>query len=159
LFALVGWPVKRFYAGVLDYYDVEIPAASKLWHAGHGTVGRHEIPEEPSGFGTLADLLIPATQAAYSADARCTAQLRALRIVNALRAFAEKNGREAKGLEELGLPREATIDPFSGEPLKLKHTEDGWIVYSVMTNGVDDGGDFKDLKDYGVAPRKWRRVQ
>jgi hypothetical protein len=27
-----------------------------------------------------------------------------------------------------------------------------------MENGVDDGGNFKDLKDYGVAPGKLRKT-
>jgi|tagenome__1003787_1003787.scaffolds.fasta_scaffold20479937_2 hypothetical protein len=79
-----------------------------------------------------------------------------LRIYNALTAFAEKNGREAKGLDELGLPKEATIDPFDGTPLKLKHKNDGWIVYTVFSNGVDDGGTFIDMKDYGLAPPRLR---
>jgi hypothetical protein len=99
---------------------------------------------------------MPAVKAAYQARARSLAVSRSLRIYNALRQFAEKNGREAAGLEELGLPQEATIDPYSGEPLKLKDTDEGWIIYSVMENGVDDGGDFKAIKDYGVAPPKLR---
>ena len=37
--------------------------------------------------------------------------MRALRIFNALRQFAAENGREAAGLEELGLPEQATMDP------------------------------------------------
>ena len=85
--------------------------------------------------------------------------MRALRINNALRAFAEKNGREAKGLDELNLPKGATLDPYSGQPLKTKHANDGWIVYSVMSNGVDDGGDFVEIKDYGVAPRALRATE
>ena len=62
-------------------------------------------------------------------------------------------------MEELNLPKAQTIDPFSGEPLKVKHTDDGWIVYSVMDNGEDDGGDFIKLKDYGVAPRRLRLTE
>ena len=84
--------------------------------------------------------------------------LRSLRIYNALRQFSEHNGREATGLAELKLPADATIDPYSGQPLKLKHSELGWVVYSVLENGVDDGGNFKDLKDYGVAPWKLRKT-
>jgi len=59
----------------------------------------------------------------------------------------------------LGLPKEATIDPFDGKPLKLKHTKDGWIVYSVMVNGIDDGGEFTGLADFGVAPRRLRLTE
>ena len=87
------------------------------------------------------------------------ATLRALRIFNALRGFADKNGRDAAGLDELSLPKEATIDPFSGEALKLKHTREGWIVYTVFRNGVDDGGRFIELNDYGVAPPRLRLTE
>jgi hypothetical protein len=159
LYHMFGWPVKRFYLGTLDYLDDEIAAAGQPWTEGHTMVGRRQAPQEPSGHGMLADLMIPATQAAYDADARSTAVLRSLRIFNALRQFAENNGRDAANLGELGLPKEATTDPFSGAPLKLKHTDDGWIVYSVMKNGVDDGGSFIELKDFGVAPRRLRQTE
>lgn len=155
---VVAWPVKRHFVGALEYIDPQLTLIETSWPRLNRSFGRTGAPER-SGLGPLADLLAPAIQAAYGAERKIVGVMRSLRVFNALCAFAEKNGREAKGLEELGLPREATIDPFSGEPLKLKHTDEGWIVYSVMTNGVDDGGDFKDLKDYGLAPRKWRRTQ
>ena len=95
----------------------------------------------------------------FHANARDLAVSRSLRVYNALRQFAEKNGREATGLAELDLPAAATIDPYSGKQLLLKRTEVGWMVYSVMENGVDDGGDFLGRKDYGVAPRKLRLTE
>jgi hypothetical protein len=85
--------------------------------------------------------------------------LRALRVFNALEQYREVHGREASGLRDLGLSKEAAVDPYSGEPLKLKHTDGGWIIYSVMDNGVDDGGDFNGMKDYGLAPPGRRSVK
>ena len=155
---MFGWTAKRFFAGSLDYLDDEIASAARRASSGLQGVERHQIPDS-SEHGVGAELMIPAMQAAFDTDARGTAMVRALRIFNALRVFAEKNGREAKGLDELGLPNEATIDPFDGKPLKLKHTDKGWVVYSVMLNGVDDGGDFMELKDYGVAPRGFRLTE
>jgi hypothetical protein len=32
------------------------------------------------------------------------------------------------------------LDPFTGQPLKLKPTAYGVVVYSVGPDGVDDGG-------------------
>jgi hypothetical protein len=151
-----GWPMKRFYIGALDYYDILIAEFQRPWKGGRHLVAHPPAPDAPTGYGVLADLLIPATQAANTADARCTALLRCLRIFNALRVFAEKNGREAKALDELGLPNDASIDPFDGKPLRLKHTDDGWIVYTVMSDGEDDGGNFMGLKDFGVAPPRLR---
>ncbi|HEX3599263.1 MAG TPA: hypothetical protein VHU84_03925 [Lacipirellulaceae bacterium] len=155
---MFGWTMQRHFLGALEFYDVLLPSASRPWYDAHQQVWRVGTPDA-SSFGVMAALLIPALEAFYDAEARSTAVLRALRIDNALRAFAEKNGREANGLAELTLPESATIDPYNGEPLKLKRTDDGWMVYSVMRNDVDDGGDFEAHKDYGVAPPKVRLTE
>lgn len=157
--SMVGWPMKRFYLGALDSYDPRIATAPKSWEDVCRELGPPNMDPPSTGKGVLADLLLPSLKSAYVAQFRNLATLRAIRIFNALAAYRDKHGHEASGLSDLSLPKEATIDPFSGEPLKLKHTDDGWIIYSVMQNGVDDGGDFHDLKDYGVAPRKWRAAE
>jgi len=157
LVSFIGWPVKSFHVGAIEYFDVVLAAMSMA--SKDGPAGRHFAEPDSTAYGPLATLLTPAVQAAFNADVRCTAQLRALRIFNALRQFVEKNGHEATKLEELGLPAEAVIDPFDGKPLKLKRVTEGWVVYTVMTDGVDDGGDFMDLKDFGVAPPKRRITQ
>jgi hypothetical protein len=155
--SIVAWPLKRVYAGSLDYLDQQLALIGKSWPNVNKQIGQ---PVGGKGqFGVMADLVIPAIQAAYDAEARIVGTMRALRIFNALTEYREKNGREATGLDELSLPAAMTIDPFSGQPLKLKSTGDGWVIYSVMKNGVDDGGDFKAMKDFGVAPRKVRSVE
>lgn len=156
---MIGWQLKSYQIGVLDAMDECVQLAARPWHEVREKFGPADGSTQPTGHGVLADLLVPGMRAGFEANARSLAMSRELRIYNALRAFAEKNGREATGLEELALPAEAVIDPYSGEPLLLKHTEDGWVIYSVMENGVDDGGDFKGLKDFGVAPPKRRLTE
>jgi len=156
---LFGWPLKNYQAECLMMMNEQLKLAERPWHELNKQFESGISPETPSGYGVLADLLMPAIRASFQANARGIALLRSLRIYNALRHFAEKNGREATGLAELNLPVEATIDPYSGQALKLKHTKDGWTVYTVMENGVDDGGDFKELKDFGLAPRKLRLTE
>jgi hypothetical protein len=155
---LVFWPMKRHFIGAMDYLDSQLAIVAASWPKPNMRVGSSGA-EVNTGMGTMADLLVPALQASYAAEARIVSVMRSLRIFNALREFAEKNGREAKGLDEIELPPAATTDPFSGKPLSLRHTEDGWIVYSVMENRVDDGGDFNELKDYGVAPVRHRLTE
>jgi hypothetical protein len=155
---LIDWPMKRHFIGAMDYLDAQIALVGQAWPNVNKQIGRAGASGE-TGLGVMADLLIPAIQASYEAEARITATMRALRIFNALRQHRAEHGREATGLDELSLPASATIDPFDGQPLKLKNTDEGWIVYSVMKNGVDDGADFKALKDYGVAPRKLRLTE
>jgi hypothetical protein len=159
LMKIVGWPMKRLYLGAVDSFDRVFPLATKPWNEIWRTLSPTNSALPPTGDGILADLLMPTLKATFQSTARDLATLRSLRIFNALRQYAEQNGHEARGLEDLSLPKEATIDPFSGEPLKLKHTDDGWIVYSVMDNGVDDGGDFVGMKDYGLAPPRYRATE
>jgi hypothetical protein len=148
-----GWPMKRFYLNAVDYYDVELAAVARPWYETR-KMASHGDSQATTGYGVLADLLLPALQASYDAEGRNVVTLRALRIFNALARYRDEHGREASGLQDLSLPKEATIDPFSGEPLKVKRTDEGWVIYSVGTNGIDDGGDFKDQKDVGLAPRR-----
>jgi hypothetical protein len=156
---ILGWPMKSCQVGVLDAMEEYVQLTERPWHEVRREFGLPGASSRPTGHGVMADQLVPAIQAVFEAHARSLVVSRSLRIDNALRAFAEKNGREARGLDELNLPREATIDPYSGQPLKLKHADEGWLVYSVMQNGVDDGGNFKEMKDYGVAPPKWRLTE
>ena len=151
---LVGWPVKGQFIAPLDFYEQVLPMADLPWPEIQKKFAKGGALSAPTGHGVLADLLLPAFDAAIRASHRDIAMIRSLRIFNALQQFAEKNGREATGLAELELPKGAMIDPFSGKPLIATHTDDGWMVYTVMENGVDDGGDFKDLKDRGLRPRK-----
>jgi hypothetical protein len=155
----LGWQLKWHQSGVLDEIEEHLELADKPWHEVRTQFGPSNAPAPTSPRGKLADLLVPALHAVFHANARDLATMRSLRIYNVLRQFAEKHGREAASLEELGLPAAATTDPYSGQPLKLKHTADGWMVYSVMENGEDDGGDFMVRKDYGVAPRKRRLTE
>jgi hypothetical protein len=145
--------------GMLDEIDAHLQLAEMPWHEARTRFAPPESVVPPSKHGKLADSLLPGLHAWFHANARTVAIMRSLRIYNALRQFAEKHSREATGLEELDLPAAATIDPYSGEPLKLKRIDDGWMVYSVMDNGVDDSGDFLGRKDYGVAPRKLRLTE
>jgi len=156
---MFGWPMKMLYIEALDWYDTNLELAARPWHETQGRIGRFDNDSLKTEFGIMADLMLPALEASYDAEARTMATLRALRIFNALTQFRDEHGREASGLDDLSLPKGATIDPFSGEPLKLKHTDDGWVIYSVYINGVDDGGDFKDMKDWGVAPPKYRATE
>ena len=55
-------------------------------------------------------------------------------------------------LASAGLPAETTIDPYNGKPLNVKWRPGGWMVYSVGSNGVDDGGKLDGKTDIGAGP-------
>ena len=102
----------------------------------------------------LVQLLVPATEAVHHAVTRVRTEIRSLRVLNALQTHVPAGGNETPKLTELGLPTETITDPFTGEPLHVKKTPQGWVVYSVGRNFQDDGGKLDDLPngDVGVGP-------
>ncbi len=102
----------------------------------------------------LASLLFPALKAAYNAVARVKAEIRSLRVLNALQTHVAAGSDAVPKLTDLDLPAEAITDPFNGEPLHVKKTPQGWLVYSVGPNLQDDGGKVDDPNngDVGVGP-------
>ena len=60
----------------------------------------------------------------------------------ALYIYRARNGRFPETLDDLvpdfisAVPR----DPFDGQPMKLKRTEHGLIVYSIGPDMIDNGG-------------------
>ena len=109
------------------------------------------IEEAPTGgpFGTLAT---PALQHLHEAVTRSRALARSLRVLNAIQARPTAPGDALPKLAELGLPPEATVDPYTGEALRVKRLPQGWLVYSVGKNFTDEGGKLGDVSDVGVGP-------
>jgi hypothetical protein len=147
----IGWPPRSQQADTLDFYDRMLPAMQMSWHDQRNQPGG-SIFAATQGSVTTGSMLLPAVHAWFEAKNRTIAMLRSLQIYNAIQEFAITNSREANSIIELALPAAATVDPFSGKPLVMKKTDDGWLVYSVGRDGVDDGGNFTNLKDYGVGP-------
>jgi hypothetical protein len=104
----------------------------------------------------FAQLMFPSLRATHDVFIRTSAQLRCLRVLNAIQAHVPPVSKEAPKLSELGLPAEATTDPYNREPLHVKRLPEGWLVYSVGPNLQDDGGNLDNsvTGDVGVGPPK-----
>jgi len=108
------------------------------------------------GFRTVVDLVVPAILAAREGTERARARMRCLRVLNALQSRTETIDPQVPDLSQLGLPTEATIDPYTGEPLLVKRLPEGWLIYSVGKDLKDNGGNVDDdveaPADVGIAP-------
>ena len=102
----------------------------------------------------LAKSLAPAIQAVLHVVVRTRALIRSLRVLNAVQTHVSAGSKEPPKLTDLGLPAETITDPYTGEPLHVKKTPRGWVVYSVGPNFRDDGGKIDDPinGDVGVGP-------
>ena len=80
------------------------------------------------------------------------------RQLYALKQYRQAQGQYPDQLQQLvpdelkALPR----DPYSGEPFRYKKDNEGFVIYSVGPNGVDDGG-MISIKSGDVAT--WRVIQ
>jgi hypothetical protein len=102
--------------------------------------------------GPFTSLIAPAILSSRIALARTQAMQRSLRVLNQL-LLDDPQGEKGTTLEQLRLPADVKTDPFGGQPLHLKHTAEGWVVYSIGNNLRDDGGKLDDDEtDIGVGP-------
>ncbi len=153
------WHLRVFFnrqtLDTLDGYDWILARAATLGQAGATASGPAD--EEPPSVGVLGRLLIPALEAAEDAALRVETTRRALRILVALKNRDEPGKPPKPDLSDLGLPESETTDPFSGKPFIVKKADDGWLIYSVGSNGKDDGGmsfnrDDPVRQDIGLGP-------
>jgi hypothetical protein len=92
--------------------------------------------------------MLPAIQKVEAADTRIVAQLGCAVAGIACERFRQKTGSWPKSLADIpkGILPEIPTDPFTGKSVLFKRTETGEVVYSVGSDGVDDGGEILDPK-------------
>lgn len=145
------WTIASDQNSYLDYMGLAIDRADRPYA---DSQSRAKLGQIIDSAGHFTHLVAPALGAASYANYRMTAQLRALRVLNALvQQPAEADASQV--LAQLGLPVDATTDPFSGKPLLVRKIPEGWIVYSVGGKLADDGGmklGHETDKNVGLSP-------
>ena len=99
-------------------------------------------------------MMAPAIQASNEACTRNQALSRTIRVLNAIQSEPSLLTADQIDLSRLGLPTDATIDPFTEQPLVIRKQGASWLVYSLGFNLKDDGGEVDEGKDVGIAPLK-----
>ena len=90
----------------------------------------------------LNELLLPALTQAMEAEDRGTTRSQLAQLAYALAGYRAKKGRYPKELSQLA-PRyipKVPRDLFSGRSFRYEADSDDFLLYSVGTNGKDDGG-------------------
>lgn len=147
----IALPMKTSFIESIDLIDPTLELAGQPWHEVFKPDSQN-VFQSTGRMGAMASLLAPSFKAHFDLVHRTSATLRSLRVLNSLQQYAVEHGQEAAGLSNLNLPAADVVDPFTGQPLIVKPSAEGWLVYSVGTNGVDDGGDFAKDKDVGFGP-------
>jgi hypothetical protein len=107
-----------------------------------------QLTENASWYGRLERLLadfagIPESNFAQNRYSALFTQILAAEL--AIQVFEQENGRLPTSLDELvpEVLQAAPGDPFADAPLRYRLQDDGYLIYSVGPNGVDDHGEAK----------------
>lgn len=80
--------------------------------------------------------------------------MRCVRLLNALQNQFPDGIPDQPLLSELSGAEDTRLDPFSGEPLVVRVTEEDIVVYSVGINGTDEGGQLDEQADEGIRIKR-----
>ncbi|MCJ7578932.1 MAG: hypothetical protein MUP98_00175 [Candidatus Aminicenantes bacterium] len=96
----------------------------------------------PSLFSETMKLIFPNLSTVKFRLATLDAVLHSTRLGIACKIYKNENGEYPNTLSELvpDFMNEELLDPFSGEPFVFRREDTGIIIYSVGSNGKDDGG-------------------
>lgn len=104
--------------------------------------------EKTSRIHILLHMIMPALSRVTSLEVRSIAQLRTAQAGLAIERYRLAAGKLPDTLAELmptyldAVPK----DPFDGKDLRYKKLETGFVVYSIVEDGSDDGGKEKPRK-------------
>jgi hypothetical protein len=127
-------------------------AGNNTWLDRHGAVSQAESQVMQLENHLAGKLRFPVTlwmapsmRPSLEATSRAEANRDATRVVVAIERFRRAQGRLPSKLDELVPTYFASLpqDPFTGGSLQYRVDPDEYVVYSVGSNGVDDGGTSK----------------
>jgi len=91
---------------------------------------------------SISKLLLPPFSSAIIKEATGLAEVKAAQTALAVERFRQANGKLPEKLSELVpqfLPA-VPDDPFDGQPLRYHRLDKGYVVYSIGSDGEDNGG-------------------
>ena len=90
----------------------------------------------------LSTILVPRLETAAERAGNTEAAIGLARIALLLKAYRDERGANPESLDELEryAGKELPLDPWSGGPFHYRPEASGFILYSLGTDGVDDGG-------------------
>lgn len=122
-------------------------ARQPYWKSAKSVANTDPATQAPS-YATLTKMLVPIYSRARLSSETGAADVAVTRVGLGLIAFKNRFGVYPQSLAELQpklgwvLPK----DPFDGKDLKYKKTANGFVVYSIGSNMLDEGGKEPDLK-------------
>lgn len=136
----------RLLEGMIETFD-EVLKAPEDWEVTEKAFDRHDgtLAADNSLPGKAVQFLTPVFVQSAQAQGALLATRRQVIVFSHLADSWRTTGRWPATLPDLG---EDSIDPFSHKPFIYRLTSDGFVLYSIGPDRVDDGGLFdKGTKD------------
>jgi hypothetical protein len=144
LYVLLTAPTRRQLTDKANEVFEQIDAATKNLASDQPSVTMVEIEsivDQCQGFSMLRDHLV-AERTIGQAIVRAKANANGVDVALAVLRSKRKNGRLPNALDELvgEFLTQIPHDPIGGQPLRYVRRDEGFLIYSVGVNGIDDGG-------------------
>jgi hypothetical protein len=144
-------------ASYLETMEQLVAASQSDWREANARVRQiaDQFQEKVRFRQLMAALFITGYRDALRAASDVVAKGRAADAAIAVELYFRRHGNFPGQLDQLVpefLP-EVPQDPFTGEPLRYLIEEDGYVVYSVGSDGVDDGGKSDDWRGPDIVFR------
>jgi hypothetical protein len=130
--------VRHFGVTILDFISRTIEASRAPWPE---RIRQVEAMRRPWG---AAGQVYPSLERSAMSLARSTSLTHAMADCLSVERYREAHGRLPEVIEGVH------VDPFTGQPLKYRREELGYVIYSLGENGKDDGGLVDDKIDGGL---------
>jgi hypothetical protein len=105
-----------------------------------GVVSRQQRSRVVSGM--MLGLFLPALNAAIEAEDRQNTTLELTRLVAALAVYRAEHGGYPESIDKLvpGVIERLPVEVYSAKPFVYKRSADGFLLYGVGANAIDEGG-------------------
>jgi hypothetical protein len=113
--------------------------------------------EAKEHFYLFSGMLLPALGRVSIRQATVQANLRMAAVAFAIEGYQQMNGKLPADLEQLrpNFLNDVPLDPFVGQPLRYSVLSNGYRLYSVGSDGVDNGGLPAPKRTRGAALSKF----
>jgi hypothetical protein len=151
-----GWSRLEQRIGTMLFPDRAIKGHMKRFYEMQDTLARRPMSDDARAFNeeefitkqlprwdVLSRMMLPSLSRAIQLGLACKARFAITRTSVAVMQFTRAHDGEAPAaLDDLAnkLSHEAMIDPFTGDPLRYRREDNGWVLYSLGPNMKDDGG-------------------
>ena len=142
-----GLPLRAMLAQNLPHYQQFAEAAALDWPRMLDAARGIQHTQFASRFDFFGPIIIPSFVRAIENTGRVLAEIRSARVAIAIERYRLAHGQLPDSLNQLPASADLPTDPFTGQSLIYRKTDDGYCVYSLGETRQDAGG--KDLNARG----------